>query len=378
MLRLFLLATFATEAVHAFIGPSKIGIWHELLSVDCRGGVHLLNKNPLEMNINLVEVKKHLDFFAAQVEARAKIHCPLITESEIERRMPTFGMLLNRAHGVGGDDTVCVDSDGKPVFARTLFNADLLSATLLNGGIMGANALKSTGHASSFYAMGLETPETCTYESWKQGGACAFQLSHDLATSDYTIGVSMKKCPDSHIWPYISLTCSGPACSSIGTFCDDESDCGGANVECKQDLFDNLPYKAFGATKEDVMKLLKYSQVRLLFLFTHHRSSQCALRLCVHVVHARYSHYIEVLAEFPFPKPPSLPPSLPLGHYDASSSTTRTMRTASVASSTAVSFAAGSSSSCSFSARWDNVAPRPPTPKSVCACRKLMSSLISC
>ena len=234
--------------------------------------MHLLSNNPFEINLNMKEMKSHLDFIAKKVEERAKIMCPSISASELERRMPSFGMLLNRVQGTDTNAEVCKDANGKPVFTSGFLDADFISSTALAKGIVGEFVTSLANNYIPFgeimkeyyahsYKYSLELPASCTYAKWESGEACNFELSTDHTTSDYHLGVSLKTCPGSPLWPYVSITCQGPACSSLATFCDDESDCAGESVTCDKKILDSLPYTAFGADKAEVKTLLKLAQL---------------------------------------------------------------------------------------------------------------------
>jgi len=64
--------------------------------------------------------------------------------------------------------------------------------------------------------------KSCTYENWKAGQDCMLQFT--IPTFGIVLQAAIGHCPNS-AFPYMSLTCSGAACDSIGYPCNTDSDC---------------------------------------------------------------------------------------------------------------------------------------------------------
>ena len=62
----------------------------------------------------------------------------------------------------------------------------------------------------------------CSYESYAlKGEACQLKAN---VINGHDIGVTVKQCPNSAL-PFVSVTCHGPFCESVGVPCDVSSDC---------------------------------------------------------------------------------------------------------------------------------------------------------
>lgn len=90
-------------------------------------------------------------------------------------------------------------NDGRPYFAQTFFDQSAMTTAI------------SRFFNWSVMPLSVFTPSTCSYESYGSSG-CMLQFDEPVSNTKLQLGV--RECPNSYL-PYMSLSCSGPWCSSF-------------------------------------------------------------------------------------------------------------------------------------------------------------------
>lgn len=138
---------------------------------------------------------------------RARLRSPTLTNDQITRHfIPSVAMVLNylktwdTKYGLPPECMVeQTINDGRPQFAQTFFDQSAFTTTIAR--MFNWTALP----------LSVLMPSTCTMESYASGG-CALLLDEPVSGTKLQLG--LKECPNSYV-PYMSLSCSGPWCSSF-------------------------------------------------------------------------------------------------------------------------------------------------------------------
>jgi hypothetical protein len=65
--------------------------------------------------------------------------------------------------------------------------------------------------------------KTCTYQNWRDGNDCLLELN--LPPYGIDLQVAVGHCPDKSLIPWVSISCAGDACDTVGLPCMDDNDC---------------------------------------------------------------------------------------------------------------------------------------------------------
>jgi hypothetical protein len=171
---------------------------NELVLLDCKGVAHFLPNSDAAMIFDFSSFIDFYDYAHSVLFDRIKCKCPTITEDEFASRFAPSRLefWLALIHP-GGPVEISQCAQQFPEWDIN-FN---LSKLLTNVSV----DLKS-----------------CTYQNWKAGKDC--MLKFVFSVFNIEIQVAIGHCTD-NIFPYISVTCSGAACDSIGTPCNIDTDC---------------------------------------------------------------------------------------------------------------------------------------------------------
>ena len=126
------------------------GVWGELLTLDCRGRLHLLANSPLALSIDLGDGSAAHEFWVDKLLERARDRCPA-SDSWLKTLMPTFEWALSWLDASGRHATMPCDGPGdKNAFSPRL-------------------TYPGAGHRV------LNAPSSCSFSSWAAGKGCLFQ-----------------------------------------------------------------------------------------------------------------------------------------------------------------------------------------------------------
>nr|BAK02668.1 predicted protein [Hordeum vulgare subsp. vulgare] len=173
------------------------GIWNELFTMDCNGGIHIASSSGFAMHVQtqLLNISTYLA--TESIKSAVNCKCPIgnsITEADFERNFaPTAGAAL---YVFQGDQQVAPPSCITNNFERG---------------------------ASTIDFMEMELPSSCSLAGWESGSPCYAQ--YNVPSLSLQLQLAIDRCPSSYL-PYISATCAGAGCSTLLQPCNTDSDCG--------------------------------------------------------------------------------------------------------------------------------------------------------
>lgn len=210
-------AVLIAVAVSVSADPSAVpGSWHEIVTLDCNGGVHWGNSQQLwRTGLDASLLKNLWDFVVQRVQARVKCHCPSLTDLQVQTHFNgSFASILQWF-----DLTKTNPATGLPNCqnnAATAFTTDV--------------AAQGDG-----FSVPLPTA-SCSYESWAAGEPCLVQMPMP-GLGGVTFQFAFDHCAnpamglaESNV-PYVSVTCQGPACADFMVPCNNNNDCS-ENQQC--------------------------------------------------------------------------------------------------------------------------------------------------
>jgi hypothetical protein len=225
----------------------------ELLTMDCGGTLRLLSGTPAELHFDLSWVKTFLDVTFGQIKERAKIKCPSITDKEIRRRfMPSVDMMIDRFLDPPASNAALETFTCPGLFAESLIpgeSAFFMLIRHISG--YGGDGVCQGSDVDLVDVKGMR-PSSCTRTTWDAGEGCLAKVVTGPKVARISAELAIDKCSETSIWPYISVTCGGEACSKIFMPCTSSTQCGtgltcqsivslfGSSVDIEQAIADAL------------------------------------------------------------------------------------------------------------------------------------------
>ena len=188
------LASFIPSTSAATRGP-----WQDVVVLDCAQNLHILPGHQLfRTSLNAAAATQLYTYVVNTIRNRVSCHCPSISSAELAQSFNAdFGSFL-RAVETNQDNST----------SRTRCG---LQASMDEFGIAFAQPLGSS----------------CTYAQWAAGSPCLLEVP--VPNFDISLQVALQQCPSSagqtNAFPYVSLTCSGKACSDLLVPCSTNADC---------------------------------------------------------------------------------------------------------------------------------------------------------
>lgn len=173
----------------------------DVLILDCTGTVRVLPGSPLYTAVKSPAIRVLYDSVVQTFRSRAQCHCPLLTNSTLDRAFsPTMGNLIQAL-------------------------TDPQRDTFLDG-CQALNEDSTTTFAWDFTQWNFSTqiPATCSPSTWSTLGKCSLQAA---VLPTMTLQGAFSKCPNTNL-PYISVSCSGVGCEDILRPCQTSDDCAGS------------------------------------------------------------------------------------------------------------------------------------------------------
>ncbi|GBG33122.1 Sperm receptor for egg jelly [Hondaea fermentalgiana] len=229
--------------VAALAAPAR---GENILTLDCQGGLHVLEGLPLETHVNLASLKAAANLLGEQWLERARCACGEAPDAELIRRfVPSadffVAALAHQDDGNGGytlDDSAFENScAGTDSGVQAVFSAISSAFPVIDGAKLS----------------GVELPSTCSYQSLQNGQGCQLTLngmvnSTWVKSESTVLNVVIDRCEDSITWPFISIDCEGTDCDQVLVQpCDSDADCTSEFQSCKG---------FFGNTTEDAIALM--------------------------------------------------------------------------------------------------------------------------
>ena len=179
------------------------GPWQDLLVLDCSQNLYLLPSHPLlRTSLTASAATQLYTYVVNTIRSRVSCHCPSLSAAELAQSFNAdFGSFL-RAVETNADNSTSRSRCG-------------LTASMDMFGIVFAQPLGNT----------------CTYAQWTAGGPC--QLQVPVPNFDFSLQLALQQCPGSvgqtATLPYVSVSCSGAACSDLMVPCSSNADCVNSN-----------------------------------------------------------------------------------------------------------------------------------------------------
>lgn len=210
----------AAACAAVVIGAANAGTMSSLLEMDCRGQLHLASQSPFAMTLSGKPLQMLQGQLIDAIKSRAKCACPAISDEEVVRRLvPGMDSWLAFLSGKYAETTDCPDGQNDVTFARSFLG----------------NGVYSKIFGDNYVAWENLLPDTCTYESYRDGGTCTARVVEE--NTGVELQFAAKSCPNSD-QPFISVTCKGELCSNIAKPCTVAGVAGecGNHLKCVQVL----------------------------------------------------------------------------------------------------------------------------------------------
>eukprot|EP01125_Pyxidicula_operculata_P005707 TRINITY_DN19_c0_g1_i1.p1 TRINITY_DN19_c0_g1~~TRINITY_DN19_c0_g1_i1.p1 ORF type:complete len:1131 (+),score=219.49 TRINITY_DN19_c0_g1_i1:20-3412(+) len=167
--------------------------------LDCNGGVYIAPTfGTMGLNFQIDKLKTLYNAFHNEMYNRMKCLCSNITLTEFKHRhaYTTFEYWLHKFGSTASTKT--------PITC---------------------NVTEKAGFKSNLddIKISFSFPSSCQISDYATGSSCAFQKP--FPSLGLTFQLAVKACPNSFL-PFLSVSCSGAGCNSIGMPCNSDSECG--------------------------------------------------------------------------------------------------------------------------------------------------------
>ena len=234
---------------------------NDIFRLTCDGSMHLFPGSKVEAAVNVKPLLALLDNFYTAAKTKATKVCPSLSDAEFRRRfVPGLESVIN--HLDQQDMSTTCDNKFFTAFTTNSpwTQIDRTDWTQLEGASYGADVFTSArpsplaeaggiellplgwilklggfepetakGYWIHSGVDGIELPQTCSYETLKATGSCAFAIRLDRLS--VKLQVALATCSGSYM-PAISVTCAGEGCPSVFTPCTNDASCAGT-LTCK-------------------------------------------------------------------------------------------------------------------------------------------------